>query len=253
MILEVSSAKKRLVLPQKRKNFVATYNSNKFQYLLGKLPNEKLSLYSLNCDCDLGLRCEGVLLTIPYKLVKICVSFIARVKVGTGLLNVEHVHIIGMSESAHIAGVTGEFISSGRVARITGLDPSRPFIDMTKKRGRLSVDDADLVDVVHTNAGTLGEQSAVGHIDFYPNGGKKQPGCENEFIGSCSHERAVLLFVESINSPHAFQAWRCENEWAALHDRCQISDTLATMGEHLSYRVNGSYLLKTTGSSPFER
>lgn len=173
--------------------------------------------------------------------------------VGTGLLNVEHVHIIGMSESAHIAGVTGEFISSGRVARITGLDPSRPFIDMTQKRGRLSVDDADLVDVVHTNAGTLGEQSAVGHIDFYPNGGKKQPGCENEFIGSCSHERAVHLFVESINSPHAFQAWRCENEWAALHDRCQISDTLATMGEHLSYRVNGSYLLKTTGSSPFER
>ncbi|XP_034256705.1 endothelial lipase-like [Thrips palmi] len=167
------------------------------------------------------------------------------------LLRLDWLHIVGMSESSHIAGVTGESISTGRAARITGLDPSRPFINMKVKDGRLSDDDADLVDVVHTNAGTLGEQAAVGHLDFYANGGKKQPGCDREFIGSCSHERAVRLFAESINSPDAFKGWRCDDEWAALHQRCPDSGVEATMGEHLSYSQHGSYFLTTNGASPF--
>lgn len=167
------------------------------------------------------------------------------------LLQLESLHIIGMSESSHIAGVTGEHITSGRVARITGLDPSRPFINMNVKAGRLSDDDAVLVDVVHTNAGYLGEQAAIGHLDFYANGGKKQPGCDWELFGSCSHERAVRLFAESVNSPDAFKGWLCQDEWAALHQRCPDSGVEATMGEHLRYSQHGAFFFKTNGVSPF--
>ena len=35
--------------------------------------------------------------------------------------------------------------------------------------------DADFVDVIHTDK-ELGLQEEVGDIDFYPNGGKSQPG-----------------------------------------------------------------------------
>ena len=54
---------------------------------------------------------------------------------------------------------------------------------MNVREGRLSADDAALVDVIHTNAGKLGEGPAIGHIDFYPNGGKEQPGCFFDFTG----------------------------------------------------------------------
>lgn len=47
---------------------------------------------------------------------------------------------------------------------------------------RLSPDDADFVDVLHTyTRGALGVsigiQEPIGHIDIYPNGGDVQPGC----------------------------------------------------------------------------
>lgn len=167
------------------------------------------------------------------------------------LLRLDWLHIIGMSQSSHIAGVTGEHVTTGRVGRITGLDPSRPFINMKERNGRLSDDDAVLVDVVHTNAGFLGEQTAIGHLDFYANGGKKQPGCDHELFWSCSHARAVLLFTESINNPEAFKAFLCQDEWEALHQRCTDSGVYAFVGEHLSYSQRGSFFFKTNGTSPF--
>jgi hypothetical protein len=47
---------------------------------------------------------------------------------------------------------------------------------------RLDTTDAEFVDIIHTNGGTLihdqqGFLSPIGHVDFYPNGGQFQPGC----------------------------------------------------------------------------
>lgn len=52
----------------------------------------------------------------------------------------------------------------------------------TESHKRLSPDDADFVDVLHTyTRGALGVsigiQEPIGHIDVYPNGGDVQPGC----------------------------------------------------------------------------
>lgn len=45
---------------------------------------------------------------------------------------------------------------------------------------RLTRDDANFVQVIHTNAGILGESAPIGHIDFCVNGGTMQPGCQRE-------------------------------------------------------------------------
>lgn len=66
-----------------------------------------------------------------------------------------------------------------------GLDPAGPWFEHGDLSVGLNPSSADLVDVIHTDGGWflwyhwygLGMLKAIGHIDFYPNGGTYQPGC----------------------------------------------------------------------------
>jgi len=60
---------------------------------------------------------------------------------------------------------------------VLGLDPAGPLFDDKNPALRLDPTDANCVDVIHTNAGIFGTALSSGHIDFFPNGGTKQPGC----------------------------------------------------------------------------
>lgn len=67
------------------------------------------------------------------------------------------------------------------VAHVAGLDPARPLVDRYgSAEFRLTRDDATTVQVIHTNAGFLGEAPQVGHVDFCVNGGRLQPSCAKE-------------------------------------------------------------------------
>ncbi|XP_075989171.1 uncharacterized protein LOC142985100 isoform X1 [Anticarsia gemmatalis] len=98
-------------------------------------------------------------------------------------LNLNNTHLVGHSLGAQAAGVAGSAIKSGRVSRITGLDPALPLFSGLPLEQRLDRSDAQFVDVIHTDAGIFGYKEPVGHVDFYPNGGKSpQPGCELEVV-----------------------------------------------------------------------
>lgn len=80
-----------------------------------------------------------------------------------------------------------------KIGRITGLDPAGYIYDALTETGRLSSRDANFVDIIHTGRGLWGTSKAIGHADFYPNGGSApQPGCinlimkkkENSFLSS---------------------------------------------------------------------
>jgi len=63
-----------------------------------------------------------------------------------------------------------------------GLDPAAMWFEGEHNDVRLDDTDAIFVDVIHTSA-TYGVTAITGHVDFYPNGGKKQPGCNNLLAG----------------------------------------------------------------------
>lgn len=91
------------------------------------------------------------------------------------------IHLIGHSLGAHVSGLAGEAVTKGKIDRVTGLDPALPGFRVLHLvlAGRISKKSADFVDVIHSCAGILGLDNAVGHVDFYPNSGlPPQPGCQ---------------------------------------------------------------------------
>lgn len=68
------------------------------------------------------------------------------------------------------------------------MDPAEPDFEHLSEGIRLDPADANFVDVIHTNGAPIsslgyGLMQASGHVDFYVNGGEKQPGCKNQISG----------------------------------------------------------------------
>ncbi|KAJ8674971.1 hypothetical protein QAD02_010757 [Eretmocerus hayati] len=94
-----------------------------------------------------------------------------------------YMHFIGHSLGAHIAGQAARKL--GGVDRVTGLDPAGPCFDGVKTELKLSRTDAMFVDIIHTNSAkgeknNFGIYEPIGKIDFYPNGGNRQPRCVHQ-------------------------------------------------------------------------
>jgi len=207
------------------------------------------------------------------------------------------IHAIGHSLGAHAVGHFGRTIQSDvneKILRITGLDPAAPWYEQTKEEHRLSKEDADFVDVIHTNSGLLIQgglsfMQNLGHIDFYPNGGRHQPGCTelctglpgsmctpldniiqslvDWMKGGCSHGRSHEYYVESITSMvendfpflgQFCQNWEYFEEGICLH----VQGDMIPMGEYarpsssyndhiLSNGIKAGLFLKTNKEAPF--
>ncbi|KAJ8889279.1 hypothetical protein PR048_008777 [Dryococelus australis] len=117
---------------------------------------------------------------------------------------------------------------------VAGMDPAAPHFSGTLPEVRLDPTDADFVDVIHSDiskfiTGGFGMGEPTGHVDFYPNGGEDQPGCDESvssyfslgtgfvegfrrLIG-CNHIRSYEYFTESVNSGRncSFMAVECSS------------------------------------------
>ncbi|XP_038220937.1 inactive pancreatic lipase-related protein 1-like [Zerene cesonia] len=175
-------------------------------------------------------------------------------------LKLNQTHLVGHSLGAHAAGVAGHSLKSGRVSRITGLDPAKPLFDKIPLDQRLDPSDGEFVDVIHTDAGIFGYNRNVGHVDFYPNGGvSPQPGCELEVVVPqqellnkyfCSHWRSYRFFSESVLRPKSFVASKCSSWKDYSKGRC-ASGARAHMGYGVDRKARGTYFLVTHRQSPF--
>lgn len=146
-------------------------------------------------------------------------------------MTTSRVHCIGHSLGSHVCGFASKI---KRIGRISGMDPAGPLFKAQPIKSRLDKSDADFVDIIHTDF-ELGIQDSIGHLNFYPNGGKLQTGClsklnlngtendaqeriemriepKGEVLGvlSCSHGRSHQFYANSV-SKCGFKAVKCSS------------------------------------------
>ncbi|KAJ6632878.1 Lipase member H [Pseudolycoriella hygida] len=128
-------------------------------------------------------------------------------------MNPYSLHIVGHSLGGHLSGIIGRSViqqSQNRIKllRISALDPAFPlFYPITDGSLPINVNDATLVDIIHTDADKYGAPVVTGCVDFVVNGGTRfQPGCPvGNFTSlcsndTCSHQRSVALWAESVST-----------------------------------------------------
>ncbi|XP_035709334.1 pancreatic triacylglycerol lipase isoform X2 [Folsomia candida] len=196
-------------------------------------------------------------------------------------LDYKNVHLIGHSLGAHLAGFIGTWVKdhlNETVGRISGLDPAQPHFQEVPPDGRLGFEDANFVDIIHTDARPMLDGGNVGHADFYPNNGREQPGCKDgvynailledgsflygirRFLG-CDHMRAYEYFTESVRSHRVdsckFMGFACSSWDQFSSARCNTSLVpINWMGFNAVKPSEGtmiSYYLVTSSKSPFCR
>lgn len=135
-----------------------------------------------------------------------CTAQLLDYLISSSIVSLPSIHVVGFSLGGHVAGFIANYLKSGKLKRITSLDPAQPFFLGNPPFWTIDPSDADFVLVLHTAIIDRSLFTPVGHADFYANKGFEQPGCEDEdnIINSCSHYRAPLYFAESINSAVEF-------------------------------------------------
>ena len=143
-------------------------------------------------------------------------------------------YCIGHSFGAHICGFFGKRATSLRssfvIQKIIGIDPAGPIFEDTTHvaRLRLATGDAREVEVLHTNTKILGIKKPIGDVDFYINGGAKQPYCQGlglaEYCyGQCSHRRGYyLLMLYMKRDENCYGIWGCTNSEHVVDAMAQI-------------------------------
>lgn len=183
--------------------------------------------------------------------------------------DINKLHLIGHSLGGQCIGLVSRHLkktSNDRyfIPRLYALDPAAPAFETNNTLSKalewaspwntdfpmISRDDAEYVQVIHTSAGTYGIIESRGHVDFFPNSGSNQHGCDLEITDDvCSHRRAWLYYQESVKVLNTFSAVKCESYEKFKSGACKGHER-SFMGFSHNTSARGNFYL-ITHSNPY--
>jgi len=189
------------------------------------------------------------------RVVGTAIAHMAQALVNDKNMRWSDVQCMGFSLGAHACAFFGQD-SSGNVGRITGLDPAGDVFNHDVEGERLSSHDAAFVDIIHTNAYGLipsGIDRNCGHVDFWANGGRDQPGCL--LLGEiCDHQRATYYYQATVDGACTFDPRSCSSMNAMQNDNCANCSGSSCSQEVGVTAINqsgrGIYRFDVTGNYP---
>uniref|UniRef100_A0A8P0P2G3 Triacylglycerol lipase n=1 Tax=Canis lupus familiaris TaxID=9615 RepID=A0A8P0P2G3_CANLF len=200
---------------------------------------------SVNCICvdwKSGSRTGYTQASQNIRIVGAEVAYFVEVLQSAFGYSPSDVHIIGHSLGAHAAGEAGRRLN-GTAGRITG----------------------------------FGMSQTVGHLDFFPNGGKEMPGCQKNILSqivdidgiwegtrdfvACNHLRSYKYYSDSILNPDGFAGFPCASYNVFTANKCFPcpSEGCPQMGHYADRfpgktdKVNQIFYLDTGDASNFAR
>lgn len=162
--------------------------------------------------------------------------------------NYSALHLVGYDLGAHIAGIAGKNTVRGRINRIIGLDPAKPLFNEYTSSNRLSVGDANLVEVFHSNGDQLGIFTPIGDLDFYINDGRTQAECAST-NNDCSYYRSVITFSRLLNGQNNYVVVPC-GSIGEIASGCS-SDPIEILLEEIS--PSGIYQINTVNAESIKK
>ncbi|XP_033617288.1 pancreatic triacylglycerol lipase isoform X2 [Fukomys damarensis] len=211
---------------------------------LSNMCKTMLQVESVNCICVDWKGGSRTLYTQASQNIRVVgaeVAYFVDVLKSEFGYSPSNVHVIGHSLGSHAAGEAGRR-TNGTIGRITGLDPAEPCFQGTPELVRLDPSDAQFVDVIHTDGAPIipnlgfGMSQTVGHLDFFPNGGKEMPGCQKNILSqivdidgiwegtrdfaACNHLRSYKYYTDSILNPTGFAGFSCPSYDSFSSNQC---------------------------------
>ncbi|XP_028038201.1 phospholipase A1-like [Bombyx mandarina] len=173
-------------------------------------------------------------------------------------LSPDDLELVGASLGGHLVGAAAKYIfekTGFKPFRVTGLDPAGPCFRSLPEEFRLSPNDGQHVDVIHTNIDGFGIAERLGHIDVYVNGGEYQPG-DIPYIPClvvCSHIRSILYWWQALEHPKKFIGVKCASIQEARLANCFNNTDIVYMGLETDFSKSGIYYLPTHNEFPYYR
>ncbi|XP_055838377.1 pancreatic triacylglycerol lipase-like [Episyrphus balteatus] len=176
--------------------------------------------------------------------------------------------VVAHSLGSQLAGMTGRAVilkSNGtKIYRMAVLDAAfplffPPFLPTVNQK------DAEHLQSIHTDIGTYGQPISIGHVDFWPNGGRQgQPGCPQGLIvplspeDLCSHQRSWRFWAESVANSNEdkpkFLGFPSRSYLQFLTaGKANLKNKPVEMGINCPISASGNYYLKTNSQPPFAR
>ncbi|XP_065219845.1 lipase member H-A-like isoform X2 [Planococcus citri] len=259
-ILYAGDSKRRLLLagfdPQLETviychGYNRTFDDSASNFTSSLLPRKDVNIIIVVWDSYTFFDGFYVIFSTIFKLADVIANFVETL-IFAGA-DRKKMNLMGLSDGAQAVALAAKKIHP-RVARLTVFDPVGDFFNFLPPTQRVSIGDADYVQIIHCTISKEGLRPQIkGDITFYMNGAIIQPQCANytdvTIIAYCSHVTCNSYLNESLKKNDTLMGIKCAGFLSRYPKDYDFSDKVILTYD-VPTKFKGSYCVNTDYPPP---